>query len=101
MRISWHQLLVLCLVAAGMQASRSQALARPKPPAVKKVQFEHDFTGYGTTENQAKADALDQASRWLVEETQFGWSPSPDYLREKNMVQFGEPTKQKFEVAEG
>jgi hypothetical protein len=93
------RLLALCLVAGSLQASSSPALARSAPSGPKKVLIKEEFQGYGLTPKDAEANALENACNWLNANAHFGWTPTPDYLREKNMVQFGEPTDKDFEVA--
>ncbi len=103
MRISdWLHLLVFCLLAGGIQASCSAQSPHPKPPKVEKIRIQEKFKGYGLTPKEAEVDAVRRASRWLAENTDFGWSPPPEYLYEKGMVAFdGEPDVKKFDVAEG
>lgn len=101
MRIStWFCLTALCLIAAGIEASSSEASPRPNPPGAKKFLIQEEFQGYGLTQKLAEADALERACNWLADHANFGWSPSPDYLREKGIIHFvGEPNEKEFEIA--
>jgi hypothetical protein len=93
------RLAALCLMAASIQVFCSQASAGPKP-APKKVLIQEEFKGYGLTLKEAQAHALERACDWMTAHANFGWSPSPDYLREKGMVHFvGEPNEKEFDIA--
>ncbi|HEY7308812.1 MAG TPA: hypothetical protein VH643_05535 [Gemmataceae bacterium] len=95
------RLLALCLVAGALQASGSPAMAKSAPSGPKKVVIKQEFQGYGLTPKDCEANALDQACDWLSANSNLGWTPTPEFLREKNMVQFGEPaeTEKEFEIA--
>ncbi len=56
-----------------------------------------DFKGFGPTQKDAEADALKSACEELSKPTNLGWTPEPDFLREKNMVRFGQPTEKDLE----
>lgn len=98
MRISgWLSLAVLCSIAASSLMNGSSASARSTPAEPKKVVIHEEFKGYGLTQKDAEADALKTACDWLTAQAKLGWTPSPDYLREKGMVEFGRPTEEEFE----
>jgi hypothetical protein len=100
MRIcTWFRLAVPCLIAACVMASVAPLLARPFPPTPPKLRYQHDFEGYGLTPKDADANALERACNWLYADAGLGWTPTPEFLREKNMVQFGERTEKKSEIA--
>ena len=100
MRIAgWLRLLVVCAIAGSVQAPCSLAsigaAAGPKKALIKE-----EFKGYGLTQKDAEANALERACDWLsANSANLGWTPTPEFLREKGMVQFEEPTEQEFNVA--
>lgn len=93
------RLLALCLVAGALLASSSPALAKSAPSGPKKVVIKHEFQGYGLTPKDAEANALEQGCDWLSANSNLGWTPTPEFLREKNMVQFGEPAEKDSDIA--
>jgi hypothetical protein len=94
------RLLALCLVAGALQASSSPALAKSAPPGPKKVVINEEFQGYGLTPTDAQANALENACNWLAANSNLGWTPTPEFLREKGMVHFvGEPDEKESNVA--
>jgi hypothetical protein len=93
------RLLALCLIAGGFQASSSPALAKSVPPGPKKILIKEQFQGYGLTPKDAEANALERACDWLAANSNLGWTPTPEYLREKGMVQFDEPTEKDSAIA--
>ncbi len=95
---NWFSLLVLCLIAGGVLAPRSLA-SRPVAPGPKQIVLKQDFEGYGPTPKEAENDALKIACDWLADCAHLGWKPTPEFLREKGMVRFSEPTDQEFEKA--
>jgi len=92
------RLFVLGLLVGGVPAS-SVGLAGPNPTEPKKFIINKDFEGYGETVTQAQTDALARGCQWLEEDSGLGWSPDTVYLRQHNMVRFGEPTDKQFEHA--
>jgi hypothetical protein len=65
----------------------------------KKPVLKEEFTGYGKTVKDAEAHALEQAHAWMAQHANFGWTPSAEYLRERGLVRFGDPTEEEFEKA--
>jgi hypothetical protein len=93
----WLRLVALCVIAGNFSlpaASARAASSDPKKPLVKE-----EFKGYGLTQKLAETNALERACSWLTDNSKFGWIPSPEYLREKNLVKFDEPTEEEFEKA--
>jgi hypothetical protein len=103
MRIStWLHLAALCFLAGSVPVLCSQATAHAAPPGPKDVVIKEEFQGIGLTPKDAEAHALERACDWLAANTNLGWTPTPEFLREKGMVRFvGEPSEQAFEVAKG
>jgi hypothetical protein len=97
---NWFGLFLLCLIAGGVQTSRSLARhAHRGAPGPKQVVLKQEFRGYGLTPKEAEANALERACEWLDANAHLGWTPPPEFLREKGMVQFvGEPNEKEFEV---
>jgi hypothetical protein len=91
------RLVALCVFVGSFQASCSTAEARPVPPAPKKAVIKEEFKGYGLTIKDAESDALTRACDWLAGHSNLGWTPTPDFLREKGMVRFGQPSEEDFE----
>ena len=98
---NWFGLFLLCLIAGGVQAPRSLAShAHRGAPGPKRVVLKQEFQGYGLSLKEAETNALERACEWLADKTGLGWTPTPEFLREKGMVQFvGEPNEKEFEVA--
>ncbi len=93
----WLRLIAVCLIAGSVPASSSPAAAASGP---KKVLIKEEFIGYGLTPKDAESNALEHACDWLAEHSaNLGWTPTPEFLRDKGMVQFGEPTEEPFQVA--
>jgi hypothetical protein len=93
----WLRLLVLCAIAGSVQAPCSLAGMAAVP---KKTLIKEEFKGYGLTQKDAEANALERACDWLSEHSaNLGWTPTPEFLREKGMVQFEEPTEEEFKIA--
>lgn len=92
----WLRLIVLGALISGTSAPT--ALAQIRPPA--KPVYTEKFTGYGLTVKDAEASALEQACDWLAKPERLGWAPTPEYLREKNMVRVTERGEQEFKVAQ-
>jgi hypothetical protein len=86
-------------IAALLLALSSPAFAGHRPSEPKKPLIQQEFTGYGKTVKDAEAHALEQANEWLADHANLGWTPSTDYLRDKNMVHFGEPSEEVLELA--
>ena len=95
---NWFFLLVLCLFVGSVYASLSLA-ARPAPHGPKAPLIKEEFQGYGQTPKEAEVDGLKQACDWLSIHANLGWTPMPDFLRDKGMVRFDEPTEKEFEKA--
>jgi hypothetical protein len=93
---NWFYLLVLCLIAGSVYAPRSLA-SRPAPHGPKELFIKEEFQGYGKTPKAAETDALEQACDWLGFNANLGWKPTPEFLRDKSMVRFGEPTEKELE----
>jgi hypothetical protein len=93
----WFRLIALGAIAGSVSAPCSPVLARPVTPGPKQPLIKEEFKGYGLTEQDARADALKTARDWLAEHSDLAWAPSPDYLRKKNMIHFGELTEEEFE----
>jgi len=91
------RLVALCVLVGSFQASCSTAEAQLVPHGPKKPSINKEFKGYGQTTKDAEADALKTACDWLAEQSNLGWTPTPDFLREKGMVQFGQPSEENFE----
>ncbi|HEY7154123.1 MAG TPA: hypothetical protein VH575_09225 [Gemmataceae bacterium] len=95
---NWFHLLVLCLIAGSVLAPRviaSRTIQRgPKEPPIKE-----EFQGYGKSIKDAETHALEQACDWMGVNPNLGWKPTPEFLRSKGMVRFGEPTEKEFEKA--
>jgi hypothetical protein len=86
----------------GDSAWCSRVHARPAPPAPPKVLVKEEFQGYGITPKDAETRALEVACDWLATHADLGWTPTPEFLREKGMVSpVGEPTEKEFEFAKG
>jgi hypothetical protein len=94
---NWFGLLVLCLIAGGVLAPRPLA-AHLVPPG-QKQSVKYDFEGYGSSVKDAETDALERACDWLAAKADLGWKPTPEFLRDKGMVRFSEPTEKEFEKA--
>jgi hypothetical protein len=93
----WLRLVALCVLAGSVQAPCSLAskpAAGPKTPLISE-----DFKGYGLTPKDAESDALRNACDWLAEHSGLGWTPTPEFLREKGMINFDKPTEEEFKVA--
>jgi hypothetical protein len=88
----WLCLSVVCLVA-GLGAAPVQARS-PRAEAAGRPVLRQEFVGYGTTARDAEQHALEQARDWLAEKGDLDWTPPPDYLRQKGMVRFSEPTEE-------
>jgi hypothetical protein len=85
-------------LAAAAQASPAQS--RPvRPHASLRQVLRQEFVGYGTTEQDARTHALEQARDWLAEKGPFDWTPPVDYFLRRNMVRFSEPTDQELKLA--
>src|SRR5215475_14362898 len=95
---NWFYLLVLCLFVGSVYSSLSLA-ARPAPRGPKEPLIKEEFQGYGQRQKDAEADALKQACDWLSIHDSLGWTPTPEFLRDKGMVRFGGPTEKVFEKA--
>src|SRR5689334_468250 len=95
---NWFYLLVLCLIAGSVDAPHSLA-ARPAPHGPKEPLIKEEFQGYGQTPKDAEVDALKQACDWLSSHANLGWTPTPEFLRDKGMVRIDEPTEKAFEKA--
>jgi hypothetical protein len=95
---NWFYLLILCLLAGGVLTSCTLA-ARPVAPGPAQIKLKEQFEGYGLTTNDAKLHALERACDWLEANAHLDWKPTPEFLREKDMVRFSEPTDQEFEKA--
>ncbi|HEY7425526.1 MAG TPA: hypothetical protein VH682_14945 [Gemmataceae bacterium] len=95
---NWFFLLVLCLFVGSVYASLSLA-ARPAPRGPKAPLIKEEFQGYGQQQKEAEADALKQACDWLSTHENLGWTPPPEFLRDKGMVRFGESSEKVFEKA--
>jgi hypothetical protein len=95
---NWFGLLVLCLIAGGVLAPRVLA-ARRVQPGPKEPHIKEDFQGYGKTPKDAETYALEQACDWIGVNANLGWKPTPEFLRDKGMVRFSEPTEKEFEKA--
>lgn len=93
------RLLALCLVAGILQVSSTPALAKSAPSGPKKVVIKEQFEGYGLTPKDAEANALERACESLAANPNLGWTPTPEFLREKKMVQFSEPTEKDSDIA--
>jgi hypothetical protein len=91
---SWLGLASLCLFA-GLAAAADKVAVRRSGPA--QPVFRHEFTGYGITKARAEEHALELAADWLAEQGNLGWTPSPEYLRQEGVVQFGEPAEQNIQ----
>lgn len=93
----WLRLIVLCILAGNVAAPRAAAQTRlPSKPVLSE-----EFKAYGLTVKDAEASALEQACDWLADPARLGWAPTPEYLREKNMVRVTERSKKPFKVAQG
>lgn len=103
MRIStWLRLLALCLIVGGDRVLDSSLQARPAPPRQAKVLIKEEFEGYGPTPKDAENRALERACDWLAAHTDPGWTPTPEFLREKNMVSFvGDPSERESQFLQG
>lgn len=96
----WLRLIAVCVLVGSVQGSCSPASARPTPSGPKTPLIKEAFTGYGLTQKDAEAHALERACGWLAEHSaNLGWTPTPEFLREKGMVKFEEPTEEEFKVA--
>jgi hypothetical protein len=112
------RLAALCLIAGSIVASGSPLFAQRHPPQPvkgpppakpvepKKPLIKKEFKGWGTNVSTAQSDALNQACKWLADESNLGWPSSEDlndeqkrdkvfeataeFLKQKNMVHFGE-----------
>jgi hypothetical protein len=62
----------------------------PRREVQVRIVLEKDFDGYGATERDAQEHAIDQAREWLGEQGGFGWTPPVAFLRDHQMVTFGD-----------
>jgi hypothetical protein len=96
----WLRLAAVCLLVGTVQGTCSPASAQPAPRGPKTPLIKEEFKGYGLTQKDAEANALERACDWLSEHSaNLGWTPTPEFLREKGMVQFEEPIEEEFKVA--
>jgi hypothetical protein len=91
------RLAALCVLAGSFQASCSTAEAQLVQHGPKKLIVNKEFKGYGLTPKDAEQDALKSACEELSKPSNLGWAPEPEFLREKGMVRFGQPTEENFE----
>jgi hypothetical protein len=89
------RLVALCVLAGSFQASCPTAEAQLVQHGTKKLIVNEKIEGYGPTQKDAEADALKRACEGLAEN--LGWAPTPEFLREKNMIHFGQPTEKDLE----
>lgn len=96
---TWYCLAVPCLIVASAATFVAPLFARPFSSTAPKLRYQQDFEGYGLTPRDAETNALERACDWLSSNANLGWTPTPEYLREKCMVQFGERTEKKSQIA--
>jgi hypothetical protein len=90
----------LCVLGLATGLGASVAFARPPLRLdVRRTVLKQDFTGYGIDARLAEQHALEQACAWLAEKGPFEWTPPVDYLRQKGLVRFSEPTEKELQLA--
>jgi hypothetical protein len=97
-RASWFCLPAACLLA-GLAAAPADARSVSRTTAASRTVLKKEFTGYGVTAPEAQQHALEQARDWLADKNPFGWAPPLEYLTQKSLVRFAEPSGQQFELA--
>lgn len=96
---SWLCLPAVCLLA-GLGASTAHAgRAANRAEAARRTVLKKEFVGYGLTVPEAQQDALVKAHDWLADKDPFGWAPPVEYLTQKSLIRFGEPSPQDFQLA--
>jgi hypothetical protein len=97
------RLFIVGLIVLGLGNSIARAEMRLRFPfkgvgnVLTQPVIQKEFEGFGQTVEAAEQMALEEANGWIAKNLPIGWVPSPDYLRTKGMVRFGEPTTRVFE----